>query len=200
MAFTYFFRDLHTLELTVKHVVPKIIGRSNVNIWDAGCAMGMEAYTLAILFAEKMGRFAFKNLKIFATDIDNSNLFEKIISEGLYKDEEIKRIPGEILNKYFKPSIKPGYYEINELMRSKVHYQKHDLLSLKLVKDGFSLIICKNVLLHLTYNERINVIKMFHQALSQDGYLAMEQTQKLPKETEHLFKKIISDGQLFIKI
>ncbi len=55
MAFTYFLRDLHTLELVVKHVVHYTSGRSHVRIWDAGCAMGQECYSLAMLFAENMG-------------------------------------------------------------------------------------------------------------------------------------------------
>ncbi|HPB55993.1 MAG TPA: CheR family methyltransferase, partial [Candidatus Aminicenantes bacterium] len=68
MAFTFFFRDNHTLEQLVKHLLPTVQGRSNIKIWDAGCAMGPEPYTLAILFAEKMGKFAFKNVRIDASD------------------------------------------------------------------------------------------------------------------------------------
>ena len=36
-------------------------------IWDAGAAMGQEPYTLAIMFADRMGHFAFNNLRIDAT-------------------------------------------------------------------------------------------------------------------------------------
>jgi chemotaxis protein methyltransferase CheR len=75
MAFTYFFRDSHTLELTVKHMAPEVMGRSRIRIWDAGCAMGPEPYTLAILCAENLGKFAFKNLSIQATDVDEANNF-----------------------------------------------------------------------------------------------------------------------------
>ena len=60
MAFTFFFRDNHTLEQLVKHLLPIVQGRSNIKIWDAGCAMGPEPYTLAILLAEKMGKFALR--------------------------------------------------------------------------------------------------------------------------------------------
>ena len=51
MAFTFFFRDLQALELALDHVAPDLAGRSRPKIWDAGCAMGPEAYTLAILLA-----------------------------------------------------------------------------------------------------------------------------------------------------
>ena len=200
MAFTYFFRDLHTLELTVKHVVPWVSGRSNIRIWDAGCAMGPEPYTLAMLFAENMGRFAFKNINIFASDIDGSNLFEKIIINGIYQEEEVKRIPKDIFSKYFDKVDQQNKYRIDNTIRSRVRYQKHDLLSLNPVSDSFSLIVCKNVLLHFKYSERIEVIKMFYNVLLPNGFFSTEQTQKLPQEVEHLFERVTHDGQLFRKI
>ena len=58
MAFTYFLRDLQTLERVVEHVVPYTSGRSRVQVWDAGCAMGQEPYSLAMLFAENMGHLS----------------------------------------------------------------------------------------------------------------------------------------------
>ena len=54
MAFTYFFRDLQTLELITKHVLPVLQGARYINIWDAGCAHGPEPYSLAILLRENM--------------------------------------------------------------------------------------------------------------------------------------------------
>jgi len=200
MAFTYFFRDLHTLELITREVIPYTSGRSKVRFWDAGCAMGQEAYSLAIIFAENLGHFAFKNLHIDATDIDGSNLFEKIISEGVYPEVEVKRIPGKLLKKYFEPNGKPGYFQVVAKIKDCISYQKHNLLSLKPIGEGFSLILCKNVLLHFHLEERIEVIKMFHHSLTPGGFLATEQTQKLPQRVKHLFEQVTADGQLFRKV
>lgn len=200
MAFTYFFRDMHTLELIVKHVVPYVAGRSKVRVWDAGCAMGPEPYSLAIMFAENMGSFAFRNFHIDATDVDSSNLFGKIISEGVYKEDDLKRIPQEYFKKYFQPDAKSGCFKINDYIRSKVYYRRHDLLSLQPVGYGFSLVLCKNVLLHFQPPERVEVIKMFHSALAPGGYFATEQTQKMPEELEHLFERVTCDGQLYRKV
>ncbi len=199
-AFTYFFRDLHTLELTVKHIFPIISGRSNIRIWDAGCAMGQEPYTLAILLAENMGRFVFKNLHIDATDIDGSNLFEEIIVTGLYPKAELERIPRELFKKYFQKNGKPDHFQIVELLRNRLHYQKHDLLTLKPAGKDYSLIVCKNVLLHIKYKERIEVIRMFYDVLLPGGFFATEQTQKLPEGLSNLFEQTSADGQIFRKV
>lgn len=199
MAFTYFFRDLHTLNHSVKYLIPSIAGRSSIRIWDAGCASGQEPYTLALLLAESMGHFSFRNLQIQATDLDGSNLFGDIIAQGIYPREEVERIPPDILQKYFKQSNGGNHFQIDEQVRKRLHFQKHDLLSLKPIGGDFSLILCKNVLLHLQVAERVKVIKMFYGALAPGGLFATEQTQKMPDEVAHLFEELTPDAQLFRK-
>mgnify|MGYP005841320785 CR=1 FL=1 len=200
MAFTYFFRDLYTLQLIVKHVVPAVSGYSKVRVWDAGCAMGPEPYSLAIMFAENMGCFAFRNFRVDATDLDGSNLFGKIIADGIYPENDLKRIPQDIFKRYFRPNGKEGYFKIDDIIRSKVFFQKHDLLSLQPIGNGYNLVLCKNVLLHFQPAERVEVIRMFHGALAPGGYFATEQTQMMPHETADLFEQVTGDAKLFRKI
>lgn len=200
MAFTYFFRDSHTLNLTVKHMAPEVLGRSKIRIWDAGCAMGPEPYTLAILCAETLGKFAFKNLCIQATDIDESSNFGEIINQGDYPAEDVERMPQELFQKYFRPAGRPGYFKVIEEIKKSVVFQRHNLLSLQPVGNNFSLILCKNVLLHFQPQERVEVIRMFHQALAPGGFFATEQTQKLPPEMARHFEQVVSDAQLFRKV
>ena len=198
MACTFFFRDMHVIEHVVKHFVPYVSGRINVSIWDAGCAMGQEPYTLAIIIAENMEQFAFNNLRIYASDIDKN--CEKTVTEGIYEKDEMERIPQNIFKKYFAESEKEGFYKISENVRSTVTFKNHDLLSLDPIGNEFSLIMCKNVLLHFQPHERIEVIKMFHKVLAPGGFFATEQTQKLPQELSHLFEQVVSDAQLYRKI
>lgn len=200
MAFTYFLRDSHTLELIARHVIPSMAGRSRVSIWDAGCAMGQEAYSLAMILAENMGYFAFKNVRIHATDIDSCDLFGSIVLSGSYQDEELKRMPAELFKKYFEPARKPGCHQISQSLRSRIEYRKHDLLSFQLIGEGFSLVLCKNVLLHFQPEQRIEVIKMFHKALAPGGFFATEQTQKLPPQLADFFEQVTPDAQIFRKI
>jgi len=200
MAFTFFFRDSHVLDLSVKHVIPYVNGFSKVKVWDAGCAMGPEPYTLAIFFAENMGHFSFRNVKIDATDIDESSHFGEIITSGTYPEEELKRIPPDIFAKYFNPVEKAGYFKLNDVIMNSVKYQQHDLLSLNAIGQDYHFILCKNVLLHFQQEERIEVIKMFHKALAPGGYFATEQTQKMPPEISHLFTQVVTDAQLFRKV
>jgi len=96
MAFTFFFRDLPVLEHAVNAVLKLALGRLRIKVWDAGCALGQEPYTLAILFAEKMGDMGFNTLYLDATDYDIENNFGDIVTAGVYKTEELQRIPADI--------------------------------------------------------------------------------------------------------
>lgn len=199
MAFTFFFRDSQTLELLAEHALPTLKQNMYIRIWDAGCAMGAEPYTLAMIFRENMGHFLFRNVRIFATDIDESN-FGEIIARGAYPEVDLKRIPPDILQRYFVPDDHAGYLKVCDQIRQCVQFQRHDLLSLTPIRSDFGLVLCKNVLLHFTPEERIAVIRMFHGALIDGGYFVTEQTQKLPPETEPLFRQVTQAAQLFQKI
>ncbi len=199
MAFTFFFRDTQVLEHAVAHAVPALVGRSFARVWDAGCAMGPEPYSLAILFAEKMGPFAFNNLRLFATDLDDCGTFGEVIRKGAYPDQELERIPPELRAKYFEPAD-TGQSRVIERIRTRILFQQHDLLSLRPVGEGFTLIVCKNVLLHFSAAQRVGVLRMYHSALAPGGYLALEQTQMMPPELEGAFERVTSDAQLFRKL
>ncbi|MCD6569260.1 MAG: chemotaxis protein CheR [Deltaproteobacteria bacterium] len=200
MAFTFFFRDMQTLEFIVESVLPYLKTRRYIRVWDAGCAMGPEPYSLAIMIRENMGGFLFRNVKIDATDIDESNQFAEIVKKGIYQEEILKRIPKDIFKRYFSPLNDSGQFQVKEEIRKAVCFQRHDLLSLKPVRDGFGLVLCKNVLLHFKPEERITVIRMFHNALADDGFFVTEQTQKLPAEVSYLFERVTSNGQVFRKV
>lgn len=200
MAFTYFFRDLQTLEMICDHAIPDLRSRRQINIWDAGCAMGPEPYTLAMLLKERIGHMYFRNVKIQATDIDGSNLFDKVILEAEYPEAQVERIPRDIFEKYFIKVENKDYYRLTDEIRRSVTFQKHDLLTLTSIGNDFGLILCKNVLLHFNEKQRIEVIRMFYHSLIEGGYFAMEQTQKLPQELKNLFEPVVSNAQLYKKI
>jgi chemotaxis protein methyltransferase CheR len=200
LAFTFFFRDLQVLERAVEHTLPGIAGRNHPRVWDAGAAMGQEPYTVSILFAERMGHFAFDNLRIDATDVESTGQFAQIIEAAEYPQDELSRLPDGILEKYFEANGKPGHFRVIDKVRRRVVFRQHDLLSFTEIGHDYSLILCKNVLLHFQQPERIEVMKMFHRALAPDGLFVTEHTQEMPPEMARLFQRVIPDGQLFRKM
>lgn len=200
MAFSFFMRDQPTLEHAANHMIPYASGRSKIKVWDAGCALGQETYTLAMILAERMNRYAFQNLIIDATDYDQANNFGEHVTSATYAKDELQRTPTELVAKYFEPAEKPGYLRVSSQLCSRVRFSYHDLLSLKPHGGDYCLIVCKNVLLHFQPAERLEVFRMFHQALAPGGFLVCENTQRLPGEAEPLFIQATPDARVYKKI
>jgi hypothetical protein len=134
---------------------------------------------LAMMFAAKMNRFAFNNLRIDATDVESTGQFARMIEAAVYPGDELSRIPDGILAQYFEAADQPGHYRVIDNIRRRIAFQQHDLLSLKEIGQGYSLVLCKNVLLHFQALERIEVLRMFHRALAPGGLFASEHTQEI---------------------
>ena len=199
MAFTFSIRSNETLELLTQYALPDLKQRQFIRIWDAGCATGPEPYSIAMMLRENMGQSLFRNVLIYATDIEEGNSCA-YVPRGVFPEAELGRIPRELFTKYFKPNGKPGYFQVNEELGRAVHFQKHDLLSLQPVLEDLGLVVCNNVLPHLAPGHRVQVIRMFHRALAKDGLLILEQTNKLPNGTELLFRRLTNVAQMYRKI
>jgi len=200
VAFTYFFRDRQTLDIIAREVLPVLRGYRYIRIWDAGCADGREAYSLAMVLRENVTQFGFRNIHIEATDIDATGQFARAVTDGVYPQEDLKRIPPALREKYFRPARKPEHFRICDEIRRSVSFTQHDLLTLRPPRIGFRLIVCKNVLLHFSPAQRIEVIQMFHEALAEGGFFVTENTQPLPDEAGLSFERVTCKGQVFRKL
>src|ERR1035438_2360575 len=141
VAFTFFFRDQRVLD-SIVHVVPGIPGPSNIRVWDAGCASGEEAYSLAMLLFESLLPSACDRLRIDATDLEENSQFANTIATGTYASGLLKGSPHqELLAKYTVPSARAGYVEFGAELRKCIFYHRHDLLSLRPIGSNFSLVV-----------------------------------------------------------
>ena len=159
---------------------------------------GPEPYTLAMLLRERMSDYVFRNVRIHATDVEAP--FGAHIAAGIYAEQEVTRIPAPIRQRYFQAADARGFVRVTEDIRASVSFAAHDLLSLRPPREDFSLVVCKNVLLHFDQAQRHQVFRMFHRSLRPGGLLATEHTQKLPAELDSLFEPVASYGQVFRRL
>lgn len=208
MGATYFFRDTQTLRMIPCTLIPLILedeglrNSKNIDIWSAGCANGSEPYTLAIILKEILDEETFSRVRIYATDIDPNNRFERIIKKGSYPQEDLQKIPEAMFTKNFIKDLDvQGNYLVSEEIKAHVMYMRHNLLSLKpVIESPFDVILCKNVLLHFTEKQITDIINMFYQSLSNEGFFITEQTQKLPSSSSKQFSQFISNARIYKKL
>ncbi len=201
MTFTFFFRDRQTLELAIKYSFEYLKNKERIEIWDAGCSQGAESFSLAILMHRHLGPEVFERVRIIATDLDRNGKFSKIIEEGIYPLASVKRIPKETRDEYFHPTDEEGsHYQINDEIHQAVSFHKHDILSLKPIKENLSGVLCKNVMIHFTPQQQIDAFKLYHRSLAEGGFLVTDNSQPMPEECAHLFQRIVNNVRIYRKV
>ncbi|MBE7169143.1 MAG: PAS domain S-box protein [Williamsia sp.] len=170
ISVTNFFRDKKAFEVIEQEVIPLLLKNrtsdNQLRIWIAGCATGEEAYSLAMICAERLGGFDAPTVQIFATDIDESSI--AMAREGYYTLNDAADVSPERLQRFFN---KEGDgYRIRREIRETIMFARHNFL-----KDPpfshLDLISCRNVLIYLNQMAQERVIETFHFALNPGGYL-----------------------------
>jgi PAS domain S-box-containing protein len=171
ISVTNFFRDPQAFEYLGEEILPRILkgkkAQDQLRVWVVGCATGEEAFSLAILCAEKiLGMVDAPKLQIFATDIDSAAIAKA--RTGLYTLNDAADVSPERLRRFF---IREGEcYRIRRELRESILFANHNILR----DPPFShldLIACRNLLIYLNPQAQERVIETLHFALNNDGYL-----------------------------
>ena len=146
---TEFFRDPEAwaaFSEALKPILDRKEDGEEVRVWSAGCAAGPEAYTLAMVVAERLRR-AGRDLpvKVFATDVHRESL--NAAGAGEYDGDALAKLPSELRERYFAESD-GGRMRVRPELRRNVVFSSHSI-----VKDPpftrLDAICCRNVLIYL---------------------------------------------------
>ncbi len=196
---TGFFRDLPAWEALHDQVLPGLLAAKGatrpIRIWSAGCATGEEAYTLAIMLAEALGPESFGNrVKIYATDLDEDALQQA--RTGIYGERQVADVPEELRAKYFDPAVMR--YSFSRELRRQVIFGRNDL-----TRDApisrVDLLVARNTLMYFTAETQASIIRKFHFALSNPGYLFLGKAEMLLNHGDR-FEPVDLRKRLFRKV
>jgi chemotaxis methyl-accepting protein methylase len=184
ISVTNFFRDKKAFEMVESEIIPILLkGKkpgNQLRIWVAGCATGEEAYSLAMLCAEKInGVIDGIKVQIFATDIDEAAISRA--REGVYNNSELADVSAERLGRFF---LKEGInYRIRREIRETIMFAVHNFL-----KDPpfshIDLVSCRNVLIYLNQLAQGRVAETFHFALRPGGFLFLGVSESVDGATD----------------
>ena len=167
ISVTNFFRDKDTFDYLEKEILPQIPSGNGkphpVRIWVAGCATGEEAYSIAMMMAE---RNPYVTPQIFATDIDETALAKA--RHGFYTANDAADVSDERLHRFFVQT--EGGYRVKRELRETILFANHNLL-----RDPpfarIDLITCRNLLIYLNHAAQERLMKTFHFSLVPRGFL-----------------------------
>ena len=168
-----FFRDAEQFKVLKTLVIPDLLRKSkSLNIWSAGCSIGAEPYSVAMMLAELSpnGRH-----RILATDLDDQSL-DRAQAGGPYSDSHLEQVASGTKLKNFSRSA--DGYVVAPRFRAMVDFRRHNLLNDRF-EQGFDLIMCRNVTIYFTEQTKVELNRKFVKSLNDDGVLFIGSTESL---------------------
>ena len=176
---TSFFRDPDAFKMLEEQVIPKLFAGKTpgnvIRVWVPGCSTGEEAYSLAILLAERQESMNQScKVQVFATDIDPHAIATARV--GLYPSSISADVTPERLARFFTAEHMnntdgtPGAYRVHKGIRDMLVFSEQNVIR----DPPFSkldLISCRNLLIYMGTDLQKKLIPLFHFALKPGGYL-----------------------------
>ncbi len=185
---TKFFRD-EKVWTALRDVLSELESElRTVDIWSAACADGREPYSLSML-ALDMG-LSPRSVDILATDIDENALDRA--RQGVYTSSRTTDLD-EQLSFLDSPTqyveTDGDQISLKGSVSSLVNFERHDLITGD-PKDGFDLVLCRNVCIYLDSEYKRPILETVSQSLREDGYLVLGQTETLPPDIKERFEAV----------
>jgi chemotaxis protein methyltransferase CheR len=195
------FRDPHFFLAFRRHLVPVLRTYPFIRIWQAGCSLGEEAYSLAILLQEEG---LYDRSLIYATDINEATLRQA--REGIFAADQIQKFTHNYVLAGGSRSFSEYYTARYEFALMRPSLQQNIVFSQhNLVSDGafneFNVILCRNVMIYFNRALQERTHALFHGSLSMFGTLGLgsrESLRFLPQE--RLYQPLLPNEKLYRKV
>jgi chemotaxis protein methyltransferase CheR len=182
---TLFFRDTGPFQLLQHKILPELIDarttktaglKTSLKIWSAASSTGQELYSVAIVLQELLGDLSKYTVKLLGTDISDAAVAQA--SSGKYNKFEIERgLARDKLTKYF--TMAGQTWKVNDHIRAMANFRKLNLMLPFIGLGKFDIVLCRNVAIYFTLEDRKKLFNKIADILEPDGYLIIGSTESL---------------------
>jgi chemotaxis protein methyltransferase CheR len=170
-----FFRDGDRFGDLERRILRGLVGPNDaLRVWSAGCSIGAEPYSLAMLLLEMAPN---RPHSILATDIDESILARARLASD-YIAADIRNVGAERIARWFTVTA-TGRYTLKPAPRTLVTFKKHDLLRDRTPAGPFDLVCCRNVVIYFTEEAKTRIYQGFVNSLRPGGILFIGATEAI---------------------
>jgi chemotaxis protein methyltransferase CheR len=176
---TFFFRHTEQFVALRDVILPAIVAQNQatrrLRLWSAGCAVGAEPYSLAILLERLLG----EAMRDWTIDIVGSDINHRVLAQardGRFSNWALRGMAEADRARDFTPLSDQRHWHIADRHRPHVRFVQHNLLTL--LDDspgwdwtGFDLILCRNVLIYFSPDRIAPMMSALARCLSPVGWL-----------------------------
>lgn len=173
------FRDPPYFRTLREQVVPMLRTYPSLKVWVAGCSLGEEAYSMAILLREEG---LLDRAQIYATDI-NPRALEQA-ETGVYPVDRIGGFTENHRRSGAKTSLSDYYTAaygravFDKSLRRRIVFSDHSLATDSVFAE-MQLVSCRNVLIYFTRDLQDRAIGLFRESLCRKGFLGIGSKESL---------------------
>ncbi len=194
---TYFFRDIFPFELLQHKILPDLIdkrsaafsspGKIPIRIWSAGCSTGQEIYSVTFIIDNLHLSALDYEIYLLGTDISNAAITKA--SYGSYTNFEVSRglRPDQI--ETFFSRVNENTWRIKDKYRWMVSFKTHNLFNEIPLNKKFDIILCRNVGIYFSQQDRRRLYQVIRNQLADDGCLLIGSTESLIHDTDLFIPK-----------
>jgi len=181
VSISRFFRDGPLWRALEEEVLPalSVDQPTGLRVWSAGCALGQEVYSIAILRALHSEKIpVMPPLDLWATDVNPQYLGRA--REGVYPAAALSGVHTDARERFFRPAGKKSFRVVDEL-REGIRWQVHDLTADPPPARDVHIIFLRNNLLTYYRKEIVEtVLPGIVNCLAPGGYLVIGRKEHLP--------------------
>ena len=149
-----FFRDPEQFEALESRVLPRMLEhRDRLRVWSAGCANGLELWTMAVVLS-RLG--VLERTELLGSDLLEENL--AVARAGVYE-----------------------VVEISAALRSRPRWERRDLVNDPPPEGEWDCILCRNVAIYFEPRAKARLHRALAAALSAGGVLVLGRAERLSK-------------------
>ncbi|MFW6220343.1 MAG: CheR family methyltransferase [Nanoarchaeota archaeon] len=179
---THFFRDKSLYQEIQDWIIPQIIKEKQeknlykIRIWSAGCSVGAEPYSIAIILREVLGNSINKfEIKIDASDVDQETISKAIL--GIYDLQYFTETSPLIQSKYFQ-KINDDLYSVLPIVKSMVNFKIQDIFDESSIMK-YDLIFCRNTVIYFDKQAKVDLYESIYSKLNKGGFLVLGKSEFL---------------------
>jgi chemotaxis protein methyltransferase CheR len=152
VSYSGFFRDPEQFEALEHRILPRLLERSaRVRAWSAGCANGLELWSLAVLLS-RLG--ALETAHLLGSDLLEENL--AVARAGVYE-----------------------VVQISPALRRRVRWERRDLVHDPPPAGRFDLVLCRNVAIYLEPAAKARLHAVLAGALAPGGVVMLGRSERI---------------------
>lgn len=181
---THFFREPTHFQILARDVLPTVAPRAaasgrGLRIWCAAAASGEEAYSIAIMLAER------PDLLPLGWTVQASDISRRMLERcrmGIYEADKVDLPDPRMLHRYFLRGFgdRDGYYRVKPALRRHVAVTWINLFQPQYpLPRGQDVIFCRNVMIYFDPESRQALVERLFDQLSPGGFLFIGHSESL---------------------